>query len=285
MAMPEALSLTLLNLAYQAAVLSLIVLGLGIVFGMLGIMNMAHGEFVMLGAYAMVAAQRIGAPLWSGMVLAVLVTAVLGWAVDVVLIRRLAGRPMDTFLATWGLSALLRSAVELLFGKGYQNVEAPNAGVSVLLGTGYPTYRWQLMLAILIGQVALAVWYLRSPAGARLQAMVRNPDLAEALGLNTRAMASGAFVAGCVAAGLAGAALAPLVRIEPAMGLDYLLTSFFALVVGGLGSLVGLFAGTGLIASTQSLVAAFADQTAGYLALLLVSIAFLWLRPDGIVKR
>lgn len=283
--MPEALSLTLLNLAYQAAVLSLIVLGLGIVFGMLGIMNMAHGEFVMLGAYAMVAAQRIGAPLWSGIVLAILVTATLGWAVDMALIRRLAGRPMDTFLATWGLSALLRSAVQLLFGKGYQNVEAPNAGMSMLLGTGYPTYRWQLMLAIVIGQAALAAWYLRSPAGARLQAMVRNPDLAEALGLNTRAMASGAFVAGCVAAGLAGAALAPLVRVEPSMGLDYLLISFFALVVGGLGSLVGLFAGTGLIAGTQSLVAAFADQTAGYLALLLVSIAFLWLRPDGIVKR
>ncbi len=283
--MPDALSLTLLNLAYQAAVLSLIVLGLGIVFGMLGIMNMAHGEFVMLGAYAVVAAQRIGAPLWSGIVLAVLVTAALGWAVDMALIRRLAGRPMDTFLATWGLSALLRSAVELLFGKGYQNVEPPNAGISMLLGTGYPTYRWQLMLAIVLGQAALAAWYLRSPAGARLQAMVRNPDLAEALGLNTRAMASGAFVAGCVAAGLAGAALAPLVRVEPSMGLDYLLTSFFALVVGGLGSLVGLFAGTGLIAGTQSLVAAFADQTAGYLALLLVSIAFLWLRPDGIVKR
>jgi urea transport system permease protein len=283
--MSEATLVTLLNLVYQVAVLSLIVLGLGIVFGLLGIMNMAHGEFVMLGAYAVVVAHRLGLPLWGGIALAVVVTAALGWAVDLLLIRRLTGRPFDTFLATWGLSALLRAAVEWGFGKGYQNVDYATSGMSSLLGVNYPTYRWLLIGAVVAGQAALAAWYLRSPAGARLQAMVRNPQLAEAVGLNTRAMASAAFVAGTAAAGLAGAALAPLVRIEPAMGLDYLLTSFFALVVGGLGSLVGLLAGTGLIAGTQSLVAAFADQTAGYLAVLLVSITFLWLRPHGIVGK
>ena len=112
--------------------------------------------------------------------------------------------------------------------------------------------------------------------------MVGNPDLAEAVGINTARLSAGAFIFGCCTAGLAGLILAPTIRIEPMMGLDYLIRSFFALVVGGLGSLEGLGIGAGIVAGTQSVLGAVANQTYGYLAVLSLSILFLWLKPDGI---
>jgi branched-chain amino acid transport system permease protein/urea transport system permease protein len=282
----DALALTqVLNLVYQLAVLVLVVLGLAIVFGLLGIMNMAHGDFLMLGAYSMVAVQQAGWPLLLGVPVAVVVTALAGWLVDWLLIRRLARRPFDTLLATWGLSILMRKAVEGVFGKGYQSIHQEVSGTVDVLGAAYPAYRLVLLAVVGAAFVALVLWWRRSPSGARVQAMVANPMLAEALGMDTRRMATGAFVIGVICAGVAGALLAPIVRIEPNMGLDYLLNSFFVLVVGGLGSLAGLGAGTGVIGGTQMLVSNALDQTWGYLAVLLVSIGFLWLRPDGLVAR
>ena len=116
----------------------------------------------------------------------------------------------------------------------------------------------------------------------RIKAMVGNPELAEAIGLNTARLSAGAFVFGCCTAGLAGVILAPTVQIEPMMGLDYLIRSFFALVVGGLGSLEGLGIGVGIIAGTQTFLGAVTNQTYGYLAVLTLSILFLWLKPNGI---
>jgi branched-subunit amino acid ABC-type transport system permease component len=250
-----------LNLAYQLAVLALIVLGLGIVFGMLGIMNMAHGEFVMLGAYSAVAVQQAGLPLPLALPLAMLVCGATGWLAQRLLIRPLRDRPFDTLLATWGLSILIRKAVEAGFGRGYQSIEHGMTGTSHVLGADYPTYRLVLLAAIGATLVVLALWYRRSPAGARVQAMVANPALAQALGLDTQAMARNAFVAGVASAGVAGVMLAPLVRIEPYMGLDYLLNGFFVLVVGGLGSLAGLFAGAGVIGGTQVLVSSLVARS------------------------
>jgi urea transport system permease protein len=274
-----------LNLLYQLAVLVLVVLGLAIVFGLLGVMNMAHGEFLMIGAYAMVAVHQAGWPLWTGVPAAVVACAGLGYAVERVLIRPIAARPFDTLLATWGLSILMRKAVEAVFGRGYQSIEHGLTGTVDLLGAPYPAYRAWLMAGVFAAVALLAWWYRRSPAGARVQAMVANPALAEMVGLDTRRMAARAFVLGVVCAGVAGALLAPLVRVEPGMGLDYLLSSFFVLVVGGLGSLGGLLAGAGVIGGTQVGVASLLDQTYGYLAVLAVAIFFLWRRPQGLVAR
>lgn len=283
--MPAVPLTEVLNLLYQIAILALIVLGLAIIFGLLGIMNMAHGDFLMLGAYSMVSVQQAGWPLSVGIPVTIVVCAAAGWIIERLLIRPLAWRPFDTLLATWGLSILIRKMVEAVFGKGYQSIHQEVSGTVDVLGVPYPAWRLVLLAAILVGFLLLALWWRRSPSGARVQAMVANPHLAEALGMDTRRMASMAFILGVVTAGLAGAMLAPLVRIEPNMGLDYLLESFFVLVVGGLGTLSGLFAGSGVIGGVRMLVSGWLDQTWGYLAVLLVSIVFLWLRPYGLVSR
>lgn len=274
-----------LNLVYHFLVLALVVLGLGVVFGMLGVMNMAHGEFLMLGAYCAVAAQNAGLPAIAGILLAIPVCALIGWVVERILVRHLYRRPFDTLLATWGLSILLRKLVEFIYGKGYQNVEQPLSGSIEVFGAPYPAYRLALMGIVILLFVVLTLWYTRSFTAARIRAMIDNPTLAQAVGINTARLASAAFVFGVVTAGLAGALLAPLVRVEPGMGLDYLLNSFFVLVIGGLGSLAGLVVGTGIVGGTQVVIANLFDQTSGYLAVLAISITFLWLKPHGLFSR
>lgn len=283
--MESTLVLHLLNIGYQLATLALITLGLAVVFGLLGVMNMAHGEFVMLGAYSVVVVQDMGLPLLSAVPLAVVVCGVLGWVVERWLIRPLYARPFDTLLATWALAMLMRKLVESLFGKGYRNVETQVAAPMHFLGVDYPAYRLVLILLVMVLIGSIAVWYRRSPAGLRIRAMTANPTLARALGIDTQCLASRAFIAGVTLAGLAGVMLAPLVRIEPGIGVDYLLDSFFVLVVGGLGTLSGLGGGVAMIGGTKAIVSSIADQTSGYAVVLVLSILFLWLRPHGLFGR
>lgn len=283
--MDQGLLLHLLNIAYELATLALTTLGLAVVFGLLGVMNMAHGEFVMLGAYAVVAVQAVGLPILAAAPLAMAVCGLLGYAVERWLIRPLYQRPFDTLLATWALAMLMRKSVEALFGKGYRNVDSSLASPMSLGELQYPAYRLGLIALSLVLIVWLFFWYRRSAVGLRVRAMVDNPVLAQALGIDTRRLASQAFVVGVVMAGLSGVLLAPLIRIEPNIGIDYLLDAFFVLVVGGLGSLGGLVGGVGVIGGTQSVVSSVSGQTSGYAVVLVLSILFLWLRPHGLFAR
>lgn len=274
-----------LNIAYAVAALALTTLGLAVVFGLLGVMNMAHGEFVMIGAYCVVAAQQLGWPLPAALPLAMAVCAGLGWMVERWLIRALYARPFDMLLATWALAMLLRKSVEAVWGKGYRSVDSALVMPVSIGSTQYPAYRLGLIVLTIVLVAGLTVWYRHSSAGLRVRAMTANPVLAQALGIPVQRLASQAFVVGVVLAGAAGVLLAPLVRIEPGMGVDYLLNAFFVLVVGGLGTLGGLLGGVGVIGGSQAVVSGIAGQTSGYAVVLVTAIVFLWLRPDGLFSR
>ena len=274
-----------LNLLYALSTLALTTLGLAVVFGLLGVMNMAHGEFVMLGAYAVVTVQSWGWPIATAMPLAIVACGLLGYVVERWLIRPLYSRPFDTLLATWGLAMVLRKLVEAVYGRGYRNIESNLSMPVTLGGVQYPGYRLALIGFAIVVMIALALWYRRSAMGLRVRAMTGNPLLAQALGIDTRRLASQTFVIGVVLAGMAGVLLAPLVRIEPGIGVDYLLDSFFVLVVGGLGTLGGFGGGVGLIGGTQSVVSSLVGQTSGYAVVLILSMLFLWLKPNGLLGR
>ena len=276
------MTVLILNLIWQISTLALVALGLAIVFGKLRIMNMAHGEFVMIGAYAPVITSSLGLPTWLQLPVCLVTVALVALLLERTIIRHLYGRMFDSLLATWGIAILLREVVEILFGRGYQSVSVPIAGTAEIFGAQYPLYRIVVVAVILVCFGALAWWNHRSKVATQIKAMVGNPELAQAVGINTGRLSAAAFVFGCCTAGVAGLLLAPTIRIEPVMGIDYLIRSFFALVVGGLGSLEGLGLGVTLIAGTQSVIGAFASQTYGYLAVLTFSILFLWLKPDGI---
>lgn len=285
MAMDSGVILHGLNITYELATLSLTTLGLAVVFGLLGVMNMAHGEFVMIGSYAVVAVQQLGWPIVTAMPLALTICALLGWIVERWLIRPLYARPFDTLLATWAVAMLLRKLVEAIWGKGYRNIEVALPAPVDFLGTPYPAYRLMLIVLAALILVFLYFWYRKSSAGLRVRAMTTNPVLAEALGINTKRLASQAFVIGVSLAGASGVLLSPLIRIEPGIGVDYLLDAFFVLVVGGLGTLAGFTGGVGIIGGSQAIVSSISGQTNGYAVVLIISIIFLWLKPDGIFSR
>ncbi len=275
----------LLNLIYISATLALIALGLAMVFGLLGVMNMAHGEFVMLGAYSVYVVQLAGQHFLWAIPVAIVICVMVGWLMEWLVVRHLYSRPFDTLLATWGVAILIRKGVEVIFTRDYKSVNQIMPGTIDLLGVSYPAYRLLLVALIIVLFVALFTWYQKSKAGLKIRAMVQGPELAAAVGIDTARLSRVTFIIGVSTAGLAGVMLAPLVRVEPYIGLDYLMSSFFILIVGGLGTLEGLLIGSTVIGGTDAIVSTVFDKTAGYMSVLLISILFLWLRPDGIFYR
>lgn len=281
----EALVMFGLNATWQIAALALLALGLALVFGLLRIMNMAHGEFVMLGAYAPVLAAQMGLPALAALPICLLLVGLTALTVERLVIRHLYARMFDSLLATWGLSILMREGAELAFGRQFRNVAPPIDGVTWIGPVGYPSYRLAVIAMMVMGVLALWLWYRRSRTGLKLRAMVDNPALAQGAGINTARLSAGAFVTGCLLAGLAGLLLAPTLSVFPDMGLDALIRSFFALIVGGLGTLEGLAIGALAMGGVQSGLSAVFSQTAGYLGVLVLAILFLWRRPDGLYRR
>lgn len=275
----------LLNLIYISATLALIALGLAMVFGLLGVMNMAHGEFVMLGAYSVYVVQLAGQHFLWAIPVAIVICVMVGWLMEWLVVRHLYSRPFDTLLATWGVAILIRKGVEVIFTRDYKSVNQVMPGTIDLLGVSYPAYRLLLVALIIVLFVALFTWYQKSKAGLKIRAMVQGPELAAAVGIDTARLSRVTFIVGVSTAGLAGVLLAPLVRVEPYIGLDYLMSSFFILIVGGLGTLEGLLIGSTVIGGTDAIISTVFDKTAGYMSVLLISILFLWLRPDGIFYR
>ena len=274
-----------LNVVYGVTTLAVLVLGLAVIFGLLGVLNIAHGEFIMAGAYCAYVTQASGWPFLAAFPLALLVCGALGLVVERGLIRPLYARPFDTLVATWGLSLLLRKVAEAIFGMGFHSLNIPLAGTVALLGTDYPAYRLALIVGGVVVLTGLFLWFRLSSTGTRIQAMVGNRELAEAVGIPVRRLAAYAFIAGTCLAGLAGVMIAPLVPVQPFMGLDYVLKTFFVLVVGGLGTVMGVLSGAAVIGGLDSVVSAAIDATYGYLTVLVVAIVFLWLKPRGLFAR
>jgi len=274
-----------INLLYAVSTLAVLALGLAVIFGLLGVLNIAHGEFIMIGAYCAYLIQSWNLPYLVAVPLTLAICGLLGWLVEWIIIRPLYRRPFDTLVATWGLSLLLRKGAEAMFGLGYRSVAIPIPGRVALLGTEYPIYRLVLIALSLAVVGGLVIWYGKSRTGTRIRAMVSNPELAQAQGISVRRLAAGTFIVGTCLAGLGGVMVAPLAPVQPFMGLDYVLRAFFALIVGGLGSASGLLSGSAVIGGFDSVISAATSATNGYFAVLVLAILFLWLRPRGIVAR
>ena len=274
-----------LNVFWQITALALVALGLAIVFGLLRILNMAHGEFFMLGAYSHILTSELNLPPIFAIPICFILVGLTAFLIERLVVRHLYDRIFDSLLATWGISILIREIVEMIWGRSFRNVPPPIDGVVTFAGLDYPAFRLLVMLATVVFALVLYRWYKKSMMAVNIRAMVANPRLAEASGINTSKLATIGFVAGCIFAGLAGLILSPTIGIEPNMGLDALIRSFFALVVGGLGTLEGLGFGVAIIGGLQASLSAAFDQTTGYLGVLVLSILFLWKRPDGLYQR
>lgn len=266
-----------LDVVTTAATLYAVALGLLLVFGVLGIMNLAHGAFLTAGAYAAVVVSRMGWNPWVAVVMAPGVGAAVGAVVERCVIRRMYDRPLDAILATWGLNLVVIQSVTLYFGREIQFARSPLEGAVALLGTTYSSYR----LAVVVLAVALGAgtWMAiqKSGAGLTARAIVMNMELAEALGVDTVRARARVFCLGAALAALAGALITPLVSIHPYMGVPWLVNSFMLVLVAG-WSVEGLGRASLLLGAAQVLVSAFVNPVVGGVVIVLLAVAILRLR-------
>ncbi|MCH9844410.1 MAG: branched-chain amino acid ABC transporter permease [Alphaproteobacteria bacterium] len=277
--------LQFVNISYEILVLMLVAFGLAISFGMLRIMNMAHGELLMLGAYAGLLVQKASLPYYWALPLGFLLAGLAGFIMERLLIKHLYHRPLDSFIITWGVAILLREICEAIFGAGYQSLNVPQWKLPFTSSFDYPSYRLIIMTFIIISAILLVLWYRKSNVRHKIIATIDNPELAQSLGINTNRIATVGFTVSAASAGLAGALLAPIIRLDPTIGIPYLLDSLFVLIVGGLGSLAGLGIGALIIGGVETSISYITTQTIGYFTVLVVAILFLWIKPHGIAPR
>ncbi len=280
----DALTLELLNGLSLFATLAIVALGLGIVFGLMGIINLAHGEFVMIGAYVSYVVHANGLNHWVSVPLAAAVLFVLGALIELVLIRRIHRQPEITILATFGLSVCLRQLAELVFSKDFRGVPNPVPGATRAFGVLFPTYRYLLMGIAVVVVVATLVAFTKSRFGLTVRAIVADRDLAEASGIRTGIANFCAFGIGAATAGIAGALVAPLGAIEPQAGLAYLPGAFLVVIVGGFNKLWGVVVGALTVAAVQTGVIHFYDAVWAQIASLVLAVGVLGFRQPSAEK-
>jgi urea transport system permease protein len=276
------------------SVLLLMGLGLALIFGQMGVINMAHGEFMALGAYTTYLCSSLVESHAQGLlpyyfpisiVLAFVLSALLGAAVEWTMIRHLYKRPLDTLLATWGLSLILQQTYRSIFGarevtpvlpewlmgsfKPTGNIDIPINGVFVLF----------LALGVTGG---LTLFMFKTSFGLRLRATVQNRAMSNAVGINTKMVDRLAFSVGCGIAGIAGAAFTTIGSTGPDSGSRYIVDAFLVVVFGGAANLLGSIASAFGIAQAQSILEFFLEGTKGKVATLLFIVVVLMFRPQGL---
>ncbi|MCX4977271.1 urea ABC transporter permease subunit UrtB [Streptomyces sp. NBC_00620] len=274
------------------AVLLLIALGLSLTFGQMNVINMAHGEFIMAGAYTTYVLQKsisnAGISLLVALPVAFLVSGALGALLEWLLIRRLYLRPLDTLLVTWGVSLMLQQLARDIFGAPNVQTRAPDVltgNITVIGGDDPLTFansRLFILGLALAAVVALALTLRLTPLGRRIRAVVQNRDLAEVSGISTGRVDRTAFFIGSGLAGVAGVALTLVGPIGPTMGTNVIIDAFLVIVVGGIGQLKGTVIVAFVLGVLQSVLEYSTTVSVAKVLVLVAIVAFLQWRPQGL---
>ena len=274
------------------SVLLLMALGLAIIFGQMGVINMAHGEFMAIGAYTTVFLSNIAVRFdivqsyfVFAIIAAFIVAFFIGYLVEYALIRHLYKRPLDTLLATWGLSLIMQQIFRSSFGAKEVSATLPEW----LLGSFKPTPDidipingvFVMGLAVIV-TAGVFIFMFRSRWGLRMRATVQNRVMAGAVGINTKKVDRVTFALGCGIAGVAGAAFTTIASTGPTTGSLYIVDSFMVVVFGGAASLIGTIASAFGIAQAQSILQFFMTSSMGKVATLLTIVVILMMRPEGL---
>jgi urea transport system permease protein len=269
-----------------AAVLLLIALGLTFTFGQMGVINMAHGEFIMAGAYTAYMLQDLTGSQAVAVALPVafLVAGAMGWLLERLAIRHFYGRPLDTLLLTWGVSLVLQQAARDIFGAPNVQVVAPSwlSGRAELLGFTLPYNRLFILALALICVVAIWAYMNRSRQGRRMRAVMQNRELAGCSGVNTERVDQLTFFIGSGLAGVAGVALTLIGPVGPNLGTYYIVDAFLVVVAGGLGQLRGAVIAAVALGLINSYAEFWTDASLAKVIVFVSIIAFLQFRPQGL---
>ncbi|MFB9950696.1 branched-chain amino acid ABC transporter permease [Rhizobium puerariae] len=275
----------LIQIFYAIGLLLLTSIGLAVAFGMMRIVNFAHGEFIMLGGFTMVFACQAGINFFVSMlVVTPLVTALLGMIVERIIIRPLYGRIIDTILATWGLSLLLIGLASTWIGYYQTGLTAPFGNIAIG-GELVSTYTL-FIIALAAATAAIVYGVLRFTSfGLLCRSVMQDVDMASAVGINTGRIYALTFGISTALAGLAGAAIAPLTGIVPTTGIAYATQAFITVISGGANAVIGTIVASSLFGAIYQIVSQYSSNILGQMAMLLSAIVILRLLPSGITGR
>ncbi len=272
-----------LRMLTSALWLALAALGLAIVFGVMGVINLAHGALITIGAYVAWQVTSIGFNLALGFVSAFVVVALVGLLIEKSVVRFLYDRPLDTLLATWGFSLVIEEVIKIVFGTRSRTVPNPFPGSWDVLGATVPRYRVALGIVALSALLISYVLFMYTKFGVKSRAVIQNKEMASRLGVNVDRVYTITFMYGAGMAGLAGAAMAPLVSVEPQTGLLYLVQSFFVVIIGGTGSiLLGTLGGAAVVGGLRSLISSFSPETFAFAAVFTIAMIIVRVKPTGL---
>lgn len=272
-----------LDIVTTAAILFVVAAGLLIVFGVLKIINFAHGGFLTIGGYAALVATELGLSPFLAAPLALITGLVLGAVVELLIVRPLYSRPLDAILATWGLSIVVVQLITLGFGRGTNFVQSPVQGAVEWLGTSYSLYRL-LMLVVAVVLAAIMVGILQGTRlGLSARAVIMNETLAQALGINSALVRFVTFSIGAGLAAMAGALITPLLSVDPLMGVPWLLNAFMLVMVSGT-SLFSLALACLVLGGAQVAVSTYSSPVLGALTIVVLAAVLLRIRPAGFAR-
>jgi branched-subunit amino acid ABC-type transport system permease component len=267
------------------ATLALISIGLAIIFGMMRVINLAHGEFLMLGGYAAIMANKAGINIWiATLVVAPLVVGAIGIVIERTIIRFLYGRPRDTMLATWGLSLLLIGITTTVFGNTTEGISAPAGSLQI---GHYHIAAYSIIIVLVAVMLFVAIWLILNFTryGLIARSTMQNPNMAAALGVHPPVVYAVTFGVGAGLAGLAGGVIAPLTGIVPTIGAAYVAKAFITVIGGGPAILVGTLSAAGLFGAIDEIVTYISTPVIGEVALLAAALVLLRVMPEGITGR
>ena len=270
-----------------ASIFFIAALGLTIIYGAMGVINMAHGEFIMLGAYTTYVFQQfLGVPFLLCLPLAFIVLAIVGLAIERGIIRTLYQRPLDTLLATWGLSLILIQGIRLIFGGQPKYVAVPkflDFQIEAIFVHLSGVRLFIIIFAIVIGAVTWFLMY-KTTLGVRVRAVMQDKEMAAAFGIDANKIYSITFAYGAGLAGMAGALFGALKTLFPDMGSGYIVEAFLVVVVGGIG-LVGSMFSSGILGELSSIFSYFTNDTFARFILFTLIVVFLRFRPQGLITE
>lgn len=271
-----------------ASILLMVALGLAIIYGAMGVINLAHGEFVMLGAYtAWLMNTNFGGNVLLAIPIVFVIVGIVGWLIEKGIVGRLYSRPLDTILATWGIGIVLQQLVRMFIGSDARFVPSPEifSGNLVIGGVFMSNYRIFVIFFSLA--ILAATWYLltKTEFGKKFRAVIQNREIAECYGIRAERVYSLTFALGAGLAGVAGVLLAPLVSVTPSMGTQYVVDAFLVVIVGGVGSLAGTAVASVAVGESTAFFSMLMNDTLGRITVLLLIVLFIRFWPQGLFPQ
>ena len=278
------LLMQVLNGLGYAGILVIAASGLAIIFGVAGVINMAHGQFIMVGAYVAAYVDSLGGNMFMAMPFAFIVVALLGLVVERGVIQWIYDRPLETLLATWGVSLVLQQAVRTAFGPTNREVGSPAfmSGAFEVNGVAIAWGRLWIILFTLMVFAGLLLLLKATPMGLRMRAVTQNRRMAQAMGIRSARVDATTFALGSGIAGIAGVALSQIDNVSPNLGQTYIIDSFMVVVFGGVGNLWGTLVSAFFLGIANKLLEPFSGAVLAKIAILVLLILFIQKRPRGL---